>query len=99
MKTVNELKDNKKPMTQTAILVKSDFKLTGLSRKKSMTCEPLNNQNIFWPKVELTQDRFDALWNYFKGNKPMKMIAEIEYEGLYNDGTPINGTVVVVRDL
>ena len=88
-----------KPMLQDVILVKSDFKLTGLGRKKSMTCEPLNNQNIFWPMVGLTQDRFDALWDYFKGNKPMQMIAEIEHEGLFEDGTPKNGTVVAVRDL
>ena len=88
-----------KPLLQDVTLVKSDFKLTGLGRKKSMTCEPLNNQNIFWPKVGLTQDRFNALWDYFKGNKPMQMIAEIEHEGLYEDGTPINGNVVGVRDL
>jgi hypothetical protein len=47
-------------------LIKSDFKLIGLSRKRSMTCEPLDNENIFWPTVGLTQDRFDALWDYFQ---------------------------------
>ena len=79
--------------------MKTDFKLTGLSRAKSMTCEPFNNENIFWPKVGLSQERFDALWDYFKGAKPMQMIAEIEHDGLYEDGTPINGVVLNVRDL
>lgn len=78
---------------------KSDFLLIGLGRKKSMTCTPMNNEEIFWPKVELTQDRFDALWSYFSGGKPMKMIAEIQHEGLYKDGTPKNPIVVNVRDL
>jgi len=85
--------------TKNVIFMKSYFKLTGLGRKKSMTCEPLNNQEIFWPKVGLTQDRFDAIWDYFKGNKPLQMIAEIEHEGLYTDGTPKNGNVVSVRDI
>lgn len=79
--------------------MKSDFKLVGLGRKKSMTCEPLNNQNTFHPKVEMEQDRFDALWNYKKNNWGDKMIAEIEHEGLFSDGTPKNGIVVGVREL
>ena len=80
--------------------MKTDFRLVGLSRKKSMTCELMNtDKDCFWPKVGLTQDRFDALWEYFSKNKPMQMIAEIEHEGLYEDGTPKNGVVVGVRDL
>ena len=77
----------------------SDFKLVGLSRKKSMTCEPMYSQETFWPKVDLTQDRFDALWNYFTQCKPMEMIAEIEHDGFYKDGIPINGKVINVRDI
>lgn len=79
--------------------MKSDFKLVGLGRKKSMTCEPLNNQNTFHPKVNMEQDRFDALWDYKKNNWSDKMIAEIEHEGLFPDGTPKNGVVVAVREL
>jgi len=79
--------------------MKTDFKLVGLGRKKSMTCEPLGNQNTFWPKVEIDQDRFDALWNYKKNHWEDKMIAEIEHEGLFSDGTPKNGIVVAVREL
>ena len=78
---------------------KSDFKLVGLSRKKSMTCEPLNNQNTFWPKVGIAQDRFNALWDYKKNNWSDKMIAEVEHSGIDKDGIPINGNVVNVREL
>ena len=74
--------------------MKSDFKLTGLSKPLSMTCEPLDNENIFWPKVGLSQDRFNALFKY----RNNVMIAEIEHEGIYKDGTPINGVVVGVRE-
>lgn len=79
--------------------MKTDFKLVGLGRKKSMTCEPLENQNTFWPKVEIAQDRFDALFTYKKNHWEDKMIAEIEHEGLFPDGTPKNGIVVAVREL
>lgn len=78
--------------------MKTTFKLTGLSHKKSMTCEPLHNEEIFWPKVGLTQDRFDALWNYMKDGKFEGMTCEIEHEGLFKDGTPIQGTVISVSD-
>lgn len=78
---------------------KGDFRLVGLSKPFSMTCEPLNNENIFWPKVAIPRERFDALWNYCKGNWKDKKIAEIEHEGLREDGTPINGIVVGVREL
>lgn len=50
-------------------------------------------------KVEITQDRFDALWNYKKNHWEDKMIAEIEHEGLFPDGTPKNGIVVAVREV
>lgn len=79
--------------------MKSDFKLVGLGRKKSMTCEPLNNENVFWPKVSISQDRFDALWNYKKNHWDDEMIAEIEHDGFYEDGTPINPVVVAVREI
>jgi hypothetical protein len=76
---------------------KTDFKLVGLGRKKSMTCEPLDKEDCFWPKVGITQDRFDALWKYQEGNWADKLIAEIEHDGLDEDGIPKNGTVVAVR--
>lgn len=79
--------------------MKSDFKLVGLGRKKAMTCEPLNSEDTFHPEVGITQDRFDALWNYKKNHWEDKMIAEIEHDGLFPDGTPKNGIVVAVREL
>lgn len=79
--------------------LKSDFKLVGLSRPKSITCEPLNSEDTFHPKVAMEQDRFDALWNYKKNNWSDKMIAEIEHEGLSIDGIPKNGVVVAVREI
>lgn len=75
--------------------MKTDFKLTGLSKPMSMTCEPLDNENIFWPAISMSKDRFDALFDY----RESKMIAEIEHEGLRVDGTPINPIVTSVREL
>lgn len=73
------------------------FKLKGLSREKSMTCEPLHNENIFWPNVGLSQEKFDELWNYVDSDWDDRKIAIIEHEGLYEDGTPINGTVIGIE--
>lgn len=78
--------------------MKGEFKLIGLSRGLSMTCEPLNNENIFWPKVGISQERFDALWDYKKDHWEDKMTCIIEHEGLRKDGTPINGVVISVSE-
>jgi hypothetical protein len=79
--------------------MKSDFKLVGLSKTKSMTCEPLDKEELFWPKCGLSQDRFDALWKYKEGNwGEGTMIAEIEYDSLTEDGIPVNGIVIAVRE-
>lgn len=64
-----------------------------------MTCVVGEDGEIFHPKCNLTQDRFDALWDYFSTNKPMRMVAEIEYDELSQDGTPINANVLSVRDI
>lgn len=76
----------------------SKFKLTGLSKKKSITCEGVHG-DIFWPKVALTQDRFDALWDYFTGLEVKQMIAEVEHYGFFMDGTPRDATVVNVENI
>lgn len=73
--------------------MKSKFRLKGLNRPKSMTCYPLNNENIFWPKVDMSQERFDALWKYCKGHWKEDKFVEIEHDGFYEDGTPINPIV------
>jgi ribosomal protein S27AE len=69
--------------------MKGIFKVSGLSKPKSITCEPINNENTFRPVVNMDQSQFDALWDYKKNDWQDKMIAEIKYEGLRKDGTPI----------
>lgn len=77
---------------------KTDFKLIGLSKPNSVSCKPLHNENYFSAPTNLSQDRFDALFNYSKGHwKDDEMIAEIEHNGLNKDETPINPTLVAVR--
>ncbi len=78
--------------------MKSDFKLTGLSKPNSFTCESLENENIFWAKSNMSQIQFNALWDYCHQNWKIKKIAEIEHDGLYTDGTPMNPIVVRVRE-
>ena len=78
--------------------MKSDFKLTGLSKPQSFTCEPLHNENIFWAKNGMSKEVFDGLWNYCDGNWKDKKIAEIEHDGIIEDGTPINPIVVGIRE-
>ena len=79
--------------------MKTDFKLTGLSKPNRMTCEPLHNEEIFWVETDMPKDRFDALFKYSKGHWQDKKIVEIEHEGIRADGTPINPMVINVREL
>lgn len=79
--------------------MKSDFKLTGLSLPHSFTCEPLNNDNIFWAKNGMSQEKFNELWKYCKSHWSDEKIAEIEHDGFKEDGTPINPIVVGIRDV
>lgn len=77
---------------------KGFFKLKGLSRKASFTCEPLENENTFWAASGIPQDRFDALFDYCKGNWEDKKLVEIEHEGISEDGTPINPVVISIKE-
>jgi hypothetical protein len=81
-------------------MAKSDFRLIGLSKSKSFTCSNLYKEDIFWPEVKMAQDRFDALfkWASSVGFWKDKWIAEVEHDGLYEDGTPINPVCVAVRE-
>ena len=79
--------------------MKSDFKLIGLSKPQSFTCEPLDSDTIFWAENGLGKEKFNELWKYCDGNWQDKKIAEIEHEGLNEDGTPINPVVVAMREL
>lgn len=71
----------------------SKFPLIGLSRPKSATCL-FNKDSHFHPKVELSQDRFDALWKFCKDNWSEKKYAIIEYSKLNNDGCPIDAKLI-----
>ena len=77
----------------------TDFKLTGLSKPQSFTCEPLNGDTIFWAKNGLGKEKFNELWNYCNGNWSDKKIAEIQHNGIREDGTPINPVVIGIREL
>ncbi len=80
--------------------MKSDFRLIGLSRKKSFTCTQLHNEEIFWPEVGLSQDVFDLLWDKAEATDDfwkIKWIAEIEHDGTFEDGTPKDAIVVNFR--
>jgi len=77
----------------------SDFKLIGLSKPNMMTCEPMDSDNIFWAPTSIPKERFDALFEYSKGNWKDKKIAEIEHNGINKDGTPINPMVISVREI
>lgn len=78
--------------------ITQEFRLIGLNRPYSMTCIT-DNEVVFWPKVGITKDRFNALWDYCIGNWKDKKYAEIEHDGLREDGTPINGVVISVREI
>ncbi len=78
--------------------MQGEFKLKGLSKPKSFTCEPLENENIFWATSGITQERFNALWDYCKGNWSDEKIAVIEHDGLYKDGTPKNPIIIEIKE-
>lgn len=73
-------------------------KLKGLSKPASFTCESLDNEEIFWAKSGLPQDRFDALFKYADGNWKDEKVVEIECDATSFDGTPINAVVINVTE-
>jgi hypothetical protein len=83
--------------------MKSDFRLVGLSRPRSMTLEFLHtDKETFWAVPEMPQDRFDALFNWAKSDDNFwknKWVAEVEHSGFYEDGTPAEPKkVVAIRE-
>lgn len=77
----------------------SEFNLAGISRNRSVTCNVIGGtEEIFWPKVEMSQDKFDAFWNYYTTRSgDEKFIAVVEHQGLNGDGTPINGVLIEIK--
>jgi len=79
--------------------MKSDFRLVGLSKPKSASLQFLHSdKTTFWASIEMPEDRINALWDYCKDNWHEKKIAEIEHNGLYEDGTPIKPIMIGVRE-
>lgn len=74
--------------------VKAVFPLIGLSKPKSCTLTFGKQEHFFWPKVDLPQDRFDALWTFCRDNWDEKKYGVITHEGLGEDGEPINPILV-----
>lgn len=52
---------------------------------------------IFWPKSKISKDRFDALWKYIDGRWKDGLIAVIEHDGFYPDGTPVFPVIIEVK--
>lgn len=77
--------------------MQSDFKLVGLSKPCSLTCEPLHKEEVFWVKPDISKDRFDALFEYMRNNWDVLVIVELEHEGLKEDGTPLNPKFVQLK--
>jgi len=79
--------------------MKTDFRLCGLGRKKSVTCGLLfSDGETFWPTVKMDQDVFDAMWKYCDKNWGDPKIAEIEHDGFSEDGIPLNAFFVGFRE-
>lgn len=79
--------------------METEFKLIGLSRPQSFTLELAHNQEIFWAKNGMGLNAFNELWNYCSGHwKDIKM-AQVEHDGFYPDGAPINPIVVGIREV
>lgn len=77
----------------------SEFRLVGLSKPKSATLQLLDtDKETIWAKVDMPKDRFDALFDYCKGNWKQNKIAKIKHDGLREDGTPINPVVLEIEE-
>ena len=75
------------------------FKLKGLSAPMSFTCWNDKISTFFWAKSGMPEDRYKALFKYFKdaddswtGNE----VAILEYDKVAADGTPIEAKCVDV---
>jgi hypothetical protein len=70
----------------------SNFHLVGLSKPKSATLHLLGtDRTTFWASIDMTKDRFDALFNWAKTDDNFwkeDKIAVVEHDGFYEDGTP-----------
>jgi len=75
--------------------MKTAFRLVGLSKPKSATCLTESGDTFNIP-MSMANDRFDALFKYFKtGEWEGHEKALIDHDGLF-EGVPIDGTVIEI---
>lgn len=72
----------------------ANFRLAGLSRIKSCTLTYGKHENFFWPKVDLSQERFDALWKFCRDNWDEPKWGVVEFDSLDDDGEPVNPKLI-----
>lgn len=77
------------------------FPLKTIALPKNVMCKTQDHRLMFWPRVEMAQDRYRALFDWSQTEDFWKSdwLAEIEHEGLNPDGTPINPVMVAIREL
>lgn len=75
----------------------TNFKLTGLSKPQSFTCET-NQGHIFNAKNGLGIEKFNALFAYCNGNWADKKMAQVRHNG-FSEGEPINPIVIGISEL
>jgi hypothetical protein len=77
-----------------------EYKLVGLAKNKRATLELLHtDKEVFWAKIDMSDNRFDAMWKYCSGNWDDFKIAEIECDYVSKDGAPINGIMKGLREI
>jgi hypothetical protein len=67
------------------------FKLVQVSKSKKVKLEKINDDSVcFEANVEMNNDDFNSLFYYCKNNWDEKKYADIEHDGFYEHGAPIN---------
>ena len=79
-------------------MAQAQFKLVGLSAPKSFTL--MHNNDHFWATTNMPDDRYKALFRYFKDSEESAWTGNerglFEYTKQSDDGTPIEGIVLEV---
>lgn len=80
--------------------MKAEFRLVGLNRAFRATLEFIHtDREVFWAKIDMPKDKFDAMYKYCKGNWGDTKIAEVECDYLTEEGIPINAVVRGFREI
>lgn len=78
--------------------MKSEFKLIGLSLPNSVTLTPMDSEEMFWCGTNMPTETFVEMFRYCKGSWNVNKIALVEHEGIRENGTPINPTMLRFRE-